>query len=64
MIITPPQIRVTDDRRQDLLAAAARARLISAATQPAPSAAARPVARVRTGLRQAVATLVALAAIG
>ena len=63
-MITPAQMQVADDRRQDLLAAAARARLVMAATQPAPSATPRPVGRVRAGLRHAVASLVALAAIG
>jgi len=64
MIVTPTQVRVTDDRRQDLLATTARARLITAATQPSPSAALRTVGRIRAGLRQAVASLVALASIG
>ncbi len=63
MMITPTQIRVTEDHRQDLLATAARARFV-AATRPAPALAPRPVGRVRAGLRQAVAALAALAAIG
>jgi hypothetical protein len=63
MMITPTEIRVTDDRRQDLLAAAARARII-AAPRPSHSATPRPVSRIRDGLRQAVAALVAFAAIG
>ena len=64
MITTPTQVRVTDDRRQDLLAATARARLITAATQSARSAMPRPVGRIRAGLRQASVALVALASIG
>ena len=64
MMISPTMIRVTEDRRQDLLAAMARDRLISSATQPSSSAAPRPVDRIRAGLRQAVASLIALASIG
>jgi len=64
MMITPTEVRVTEDRRQDLLAAAARARLTTPATRPAPSAAPRPVGRLRAGLRQAVASLLTLAALG
>ena len=64
-MITPTQISVVaEDRRQDALAWAARARLVAAATRPAPSARPRPVGRVRAGLRHAVASLVAFAAIG
>jgi hypothetical protein len=63
MLNTPTEIRVADDRRQEALAWAARARVI-AAVQPAPSVASRPVGRLRAGLRQAVAALVALAATG
>ena len=63
MLITPTEIRVTDDRRQDLLAAAARARVI-AAPRPSHPATPWPVSRIRDGLRQAVAALVAFAAIG
>ena len=51
-------------RYDDLLAEATRTRLITAATQPSPSATRRTVGRLRAGLRQAVASLVALAAIG
>jgi hypothetical protein len=64
MIITPTQIRVTEDRRQDLLAATARARLIAAVIQPSSSAAPQPVGRIRVSLRQAVASLAAFVAIG
>ena len=66
MLITPTEIRVTDDRRQDLLAAAARARLVTPASRPVLSATPRPARRVNAGLRlrQAVASLVAFAAIG
>jgi hypothetical protein len=64
VIITPTPIRVTDDRRRDLLAATARARLIAAATRPSSSSTPRPVGRIHVSLRQAVASLVALAAIG
>ena len=63
-MITPAHMQVVDNRRQDLLAAAARARVNAAATQSAASAPPRPVGRVRAGLRHAVAALVALAAIG
>ena len=64
MIITPTQIRVTEDRRQDLLAATARARLVAAATRSSPSATPRPVGRIRFSLRQAVAALAAVVAVG
>ena len=61
---TPSQIRVLEDRHQELLADGARARLIRTATQPATTATPRPVTRRRTGLRQAIASLVAFVAIG
>ncbi len=73
MLITPTQTRVIDDRRQDLLAAAARARFITAATQTRVTNDRSPdlliatpptVSRIRANLRQAVASLVALASIG
>ena len=64
-MITPIQVSVVaEDRRQDALAWAARARLVKAATRPAPPATPRPAGRVCAGLRQAVASLVAFAAIG
>jgi len=63
MMITPTEVRVTEDRRHDLIAATARARLITAATHPSPSTTPRPVARLHASLRQAVAALVALASI-
>lgn len=61
MIVTPTQIRVIENRRQDLLAATARARFIADATRPAASATPRSEGRIRASLRQAVASLVALA---
>lgn len=60
-MIMPTQLRVTEDRRQALLAATARAHLITAATRPSRSSTPRPAGRVRAGLRHAVAALVALA---
>ncbi len=64
-MITPPQVSVVaEDRRQDALAWGARAHLIAAATRPSPPATPRALDRVRTGLRQAVAALVAFAGIG
>jgi len=62
-MITPTEILVTEDRRQDLLAETSRARLITGATQPAPATTPRPVARLHASLRQAVAALVAPASI-
>jgi hypothetical protein len=64
MMITPTDTRVTDDRRQDLLATAARVHLSAAAPRPAPSATPRLVDRIHADLRHAVAVLVAVAAIG
>jgi hypothetical protein len=63
MMITPAQIRVSEDHRQDLLAIAARVRLVATA-RSVPAPAPRPAGRVRAGLRQAVAALAALTAIG
>lgn len=64
VMITPTQVTfVAEDRRQDALAWAARAHLI-AASRPSPSATPPPGRRIRSGLRQAVASLVALASIG
>ena len=63
MIITPTEV-VADDRRREALAWAACAHRIAAAPRPSPSAAPRTVARIRAGLRQAVAALVALVSIG
>ena len=64
-MITPTQVRVVaEDRRQDALAWAALARLITVATRPARSATPRRAGRVRAGLRHTVASLVAFAAIG
>jgi hypothetical protein len=51
-------------RHGDLIATAARHRLITAATQPSPTIARRRDSRIRAGLRQAVVMLLALAAIG
>ena len=62
-MITPTEVRVTDDRRRDLLAATARARLVTAATRPMLSATPRPAGRVRVRLRHAIASLAALASI-
>ena len=60
---TPIQVSVVaEDRRQDAIAWASRARLVAAATRPSP-ATPRTAGRVRAGLRQAVAALVAFAAI-
>lgn len=73
MMITPTQTRVINDRRQDLLTAAAHARLITAATptrvtddrrQELLAATPPTVGRIRASLRQAVASLVGLASIG
>jgi hypothetical protein len=63
MMLTQSQVDAALLRYDDLLAAASRARLITAATQLAPATTPRPVGRIRAGLRQAVASLVALAAI-
>ena len=63
-MITLAQIQVIEERRQDALAEAARARLVTAATRPVLPATPRPAGRVRAGLRHAVASLVAFAAIG
>ncbi len=63
-MITLGQIEVIEQRRQDTLAWAARARLVAEATRPMCSATRRPAGRVRAGLRQAVASLVALASMG
>jgi hypothetical protein len=46
-------------RHGDLIATAARHRLVAAATPPSPSVAPRPVDRFRASLRQSVAMLVA-----
>jgi hypothetical protein len=64
-MISPAQIRVHELRRQDLLAAAARGRLIQSAAQtestdrsrPAP----RPLPRVRAYARYALGALAAVA---
>ena len=63
MIISPAQIQIAEDRRQVLLAMAARGRLGTAASQPSPAAPPRTVGRFGAGLRQAIAALLALAAI-
>jgi hypothetical protein len=63
MIVTPTQIRVTEDRRQDLLAAVDYERRFMAAARRVPAATPPRAGRFRAGLRHAVATLVALAAI-
>lgn len=62
MLITPTQVQVTVDRQQELVAAVVRDRLIAVATQP--SATPPPVGRIRASLRQAVASLFALASVG
>jgi hypothetical protein len=63
-MITPTEVRVIDDRRLDLLAASASARLVRSTNQPAPAAAAsRKSARVRAAIRHAVASLAALVAV-
>ena len=63
-MITPTDVRVIDDRRQDLLAASATARLARSGPQPTPAAAAsRKPARIRAALRHAVASLAALVAV-
>ena len=59
-MIMPTQSRVTEDRRQDLLSATARAQRITAETRPSRSSTPRPAGRVRAGLRHAVASLIAL----
>ena len=64
-MITPTQVSVVaEDRRQDALAWAAHDRLAASVTRPALPATPRPASRVRAGLRQAVASLVAFATIG
>lgn len=63
-MITLGQLEVIEQRRQDALAWAARTRRVTEATRPSPSATPRQAGRVRAGLRQAVASLVALASIG
>jgi len=63
-MITPSQfLRDTEERRQALLAEAARAHVITAATRSSRSAAPQPVDRVRAGLRHAVAALVIVASL-
>ena len=64
MIIPPSYVDAALLRHDDHLAAAARARLVTAATRPVLPATPRPAGRVRAGLRQVVASLVAFAAIG
>lgn len=64
MLITPTQIQATLDRQQDLLAEVIRDRRISAVVQPGTCGRRGLGRRVRAGLRQAVASLVALAVIG
>ena len=59
-MIMPTQIRVTDDCRQALLATAARAQQVTAATRPLRSTTPRPAGRVLASLSHAVAPLVAL----
>jgi hypothetical protein len=63
-MMMPTQIRVTEDRRQALLAETARAHLIMTATRPSRSSMPRPIGRVRATLRHAVASLVALVFVG
>ena len=62
MLISPT--RVTDDRRLDLLAAAARARLIAEATSPSLTAPPRAVGRLRASLLSVLGVLATLVAIG
>ena len=64
MLITPTQVQVTVDRQQDLVAAVLRDRRIAGAIQSSPAATPRSVDHIRGGLRQAVAALLALVAIG
>ena len=64
LVITQSHIDTRLSRNADLLAEAARHRLIAAATQPSRSTLPRPVARIRVVLRQSVASLVTLFAIG
>jgi hypothetical protein len=65
-----PACHVRVLQNQDLAREAARARLIAAATSPSLSTTStapttpRPVGRVRSGLRQAVAVLAAVVAVG
>ena len=63
-MITRSHIDAAQFRYDDLLAEAARTRLITTATQFSPSTTPRTLGRIRASLRQAVASLVALAAIG
>lgn len=63
---TRSHIDAAQFRYDDLLAGAARTRLITTATQPSPSPSPtlRTVGRIRATLHQAVASLVVLASIG
>ena len=60
-MIMPTQVRITEERRRALLATTARAHVITAATLPVHSSTPRQAGRVRAGLRQTVASLIALA---
>jgi hypothetical protein len=63
-MITPSQfLRDTEERRQAVLAEAARAHLVTSATRPSRSVAPRPADRIRAGLRHAVAALVIVASL-
>jgi hypothetical protein len=59
--VTQREIYVAGVRYEDLLAKAARARLAAAATDSMPSDRVRVVRRIRATVRQAVASLAALA---
>ncbi len=63
-MITRSHIDAAQLRYGDLLAEATRTRLITAAIQPSPSTTRRTVGRIHASLRQAVASLVALASLG
>jgi len=64
MMLTQGHVDAALFSYDDRLAAAARARLSTAATRPPTSTMPRPVGRIRAGLRQAIAALVALASFG
>ena len=59
-----PVSQVRSSQTMDLVRAADRARLSASASRSAPSSTQRPARRLRAGLRQAVAALATLIAIG
>jgi hypothetical protein len=57
LVITQSHIDARLSRNADLLADAARDRLVTAASQSSPTATPRPAGRIRAGLRHAGAAL-------